>query len=1360
MNASLVNAPRPGSDPWVAAVHADEYDNHPLGSGFLIDSRRVMTCAHVVCPSWDKGVALWVAFPKSDQLMEDQRLPVSEVIAPSPESKRHTQDVAILVLADSVPGESAAPLRRPTAGDLVGEPWWSFGFPDDVFGSSSDGEVGEKLAHGWIRLDTASRYLVRPGYSGAALWSPTYQAVVGMVGQANSRGDALALTLFQTDKCLPDEKLSALTEWSAQDAGESALAAWGWTLEDDAEAGRHWKPRARGVSTDAERGFRFRGRTVALTEIVGWITADEAPRHVLVVTGSPGVGKSAVLGRVVTSADTAIAATLPQADDAVRAPLRSVSCAVHAKGKTALEVAREIARAASAAVPKAVSDLAPGLRAALTDASGSPFTVIIDALDEATSAKQARLIARQIAIPLAETCADLHVRVMVGSRRRDDEGDLLAAFGDAARVIDLDNPAYFEEADLAAYAQATLQLLGDERPGNPYADDHVARPVAARIARLADGNFLVAGLTSRTRGLRDTVAVAPADISFNPTVAAALHEYLERLPSIDGIAAETVLTALAYAEAPGLPLSLWGVAITALHGTCPTENQLRAFARSAAANFLIETGVNDQNAGVFRLFHQALDDALKQSRVKNGATEDDERALTRAFIAHGQTCGWDIAPEYLLRSLPRHALRGQVVDDLLSDMTYPLHADLRRLIPVVGQAQTPEGREPALILRQTPLAIDAGPAERAALFSVTEAQEGLGRTYKEHAAGSPYRAAWALVTPQAEEAVLEGHTEEVRAVCGLVVRGRSVLASAAEDGTLRLWDPVLARVTRVLQPRFGGIRALWNCTIDDHPHLALGTGDVVRLWDPATETGAGQPLALQGHGSTVYDLCQLQAGDSTYLATASADKTVRLWDPTTGDCVRVITGHTDWVNAVCSIPSPHGDLLASAGVDATVHLWNPLSGEMPLRVLTGHEDAINAMCAIEVGGHVLLATGGSDATVRLWDPVTGEPVRALSRRAEPVLRLCPLEVEGQSLLACTTGDAIQLWDAASDDTVVTLRGHSDDIGALCTLPVHERTFLASGGLDHTLRLWDPARVQVKEAHAVHAVCAVSVDGRTVLVTGGDDGVQVRDVVTGHVERSLEGPSDCVRALCPLVVDGRSLVAAADDDHSVVLWDLGSADAFGEYRGHAAAVHAVCSLTVDGRTLLASAGADCTVRVWDPETAETVHTLWHPYGVYAVCAVDVDGVQLLASASGGPDGRVYLWDPTTGERMGRQWRASTAVLAMCSLRIGKQSVIAAATIDGETWLWDAATGQCVHDPEEPGLRHTSAINDLCTVEHAGRTLLVTASSDRTVCLWDPATATLVMEVPVRHTGLGVSWFEGLLAVGLDRGLQALSFNLPF
>src|SRR5262245_13383630 len=138
-------------------------------------------------------------------------------------------------------------------------------------------------------------------------------------------------------------------QWSAQVAGEEALSAWGWTLEADPEAGRHWRPRARGVAVDSEQGYRFRGRTAAVRAVVGWLDRHKPDRGVLVVTGSPGVGKSAVLGRIVTTADPGIRAAMPVDDRGLLATEGSVACAVHAKGKTALDVAIEISRAASAA---------------------------------------------------------------------------------------------------------------------------------------------------------------------------------------------------------------------------------------------------------------------------------------------------------------------------------------------------------------------------------------------------------------------------------------------------------------------------------------------------------------------------------------------------------------------------------------------------------------------------------------------------------------------------------------------------------------------------------------------------------------------------------------------------------------------------------------------------------------------------------------------------------------------------------------------------------------------------------------------------------------------------------------------------
>ncbi|MFI0243027.1 trypsin-like peptidase domain-containing protein [Streptomyces sp. NPDC016845] len=870
-------SPRPGSDTWVAAIHVSEDDRRPLGAGFLIDGRRVLTCAHVVFDEEQQlHPELWVALPKAHGLGYE-RLRVQEVDAP-PAGRRDVEDVAVLVLAQPVAEGYAALLRQPEVGSLVQHLWWAFGFPDGMLGNSSHGVIGEELGYGWIRLDTDSRYGVKSGYSGAALWSADYQAVVAMVGQAQgANGDARAITMRAIADCLPGQKLHTLADWSAESAGDSALAAWGWSLEADPEAGRHWRPRARGVHADSERGFRFRGRTAALTEIRDWLAHPQPHARVLAVTGSPGVGKSAVLGRIVTTSDPAIADSLPPDDVAVRAVTRSVACAVHAKGKTALEVAGEIARAASARLPVQVTDLLPNIQTALERLDRRGFTVIIDALDEAASSQHTRDILRHIARPLAEDLHHLGVRVVVGTRRRDDAGPLLEAF-DTSLIIDLDTPRYFTPVDLSAYALATLQLHGDERPDNPYNNTETAERVAGRIAQLADRNFLVAGLTARAHGMHDQQPVDTGALDFTPTVDAALASYLALLASVDHVPAAALMTALAYAEAPGMPISMWQAAITALGYNAPSTSSLETFARSSAANFLIETTLSHQPAPLYRLFHQALNDALLRHRD----AADDENAITGALLRTGQQLGWGRVPTYLMRSLPGHAQRGGAIDDLLADDAYLLHADLRRLIPSAATATTPAGQRRARLLRVTPRAIDAPPAERAALYSISEATHGLGTAYRKITHPAPYRARWASTQQSNDEIVLIGHTDSVKTLCSVKLPGgRMLLASAGEDHSIRLWDPVTGTAQHELVGHTGAVAAL----------------STVRL-----------------------------AGGRMLLASAGEDHSIRLWDPATGVQQRVLTGHTDAVKVLRTVNLPNGRTLLATAADNTVRLWDPATG--------------------------------------------------------------------------------------------------------------------------------------------------------------------------------------------------------------------------------------------------------------------------------------------------------------------------------------------------------------------------------------------------------------------------------------------------
>ncbi|MFD0662067.1 NACHT and WD repeat domain-containing protein [Thermocatellispora tengchongensis] len=782
-----------------------------------------------------------------------------------------------------------APLRLPRPADLVGRSWWAFGFPGgDPLGDVTSGKVDASLGYGWIRLATSAPYPLAQGYSGAGLWSPDYEAVVGVVGQAHSDGGGRAISLHQADLCFPEEKLRSLVEnWSAEQAGRLALASWGWSLDTDPEGVRHWRPRARGVTVDSERGYRFRGRTAALTTIVNWLGRARPDRRALVVTGSPGVGKSAVLGRIVTTADAGIRDELPEDDEAVRAPVGSVACAVHAKGKTALDVAREIARAASAALPEDVDDLERALQAVLPERSRR-FNVVIDALDEVTSPTEARTIITHVVLPIVETCAELGAQVVIATRRRDDGGDLLGVFSGAASIVDLDEPAYFAREDLVEYAMATLRLVGDERPDNPYQPEQVARPVAEAIAARSERNFLIAGLVARTHGMHDQRPVEAASLSFTATVEEALRNYVSRLPNVDALPASSVLTALAFAESPGFDLDLWRLAILALDGASTTTGQLARFARSSAANFLVESTFGE-HGGVYRLFHQALNDALRAARSPVRPRAQDEGALARAFLSHAHKITWEHAPPYLLRSLAGHAARGGVLEELLTDAEYLLHADLHHLASYAIRASSPYVRARGRLIQLTPSAQEAPPHVRAALFSVTSAVARLDVEIPDPGRPAPYRAAWATVMPRADEAVLEGHTGTVNDVCAFTLGGRTLLASAGADRAVRIWNPADGQAERVMTGHTAGVTKVRAFALDGRLLLATASEDgTIRIWDPAT--GLAE-RTLAGHTGPVTDVCAFTVEGRTLLASTGGDGSVRVWDPALGRVERHLSGH-------------------------------------------------------------------------------------------------------------------------------------------------------------------------------------------------------------------------------------------------------------------------------------------------------------------------------------------------------------------------------------------------------------------------------------------------------------------------------------
>ena len=338
-----------------------------------------------------------------------------------------------------------------------------------------------------------------------------------------------------------------------------------------------------------------------------------------------------------------------------------------------------------------------------------------------------------------------------------------------------------------------------------------------------------------------------------------------------------------------------------------------------------------------------------------------------------------------------------------------------------------------------------------------------------------------------------------------------LLASASADASVKVWEITEAMISEASS------------------RSKITTGSNIQTAQPR--------VTLVGHTRGINDVCWSR-NTSRYIATASDDKTLRLWDSSTGEALVEFRGHANFVFS-CKF-NPQSNLLVSGSFDETVKLWDVRSGEC-VSTLPAHSEPVTSVDFNADG--TCVASASHDGLIRIWDTFSGECIKTLYAQGNPPVTYLGYSPNGKYILAGTLDSKLRLWDT--------------------TTKYHPR-------FEFSLDDIEQAQLQSSKKRPAGLKCAKT--------------------YSGHVNTKF-----CTFAAFCVANPNRQLIACGSEDGNVYLYGLQSRKIEQVLSGHAVTntptANAGPTLAVAAhstREILATGGMslDRTVRVWVPQLASS------------------------------------------------------------------------------------------------------------------------------------------------------------------------------
>ena len=350
---------------------------------------------------------------------------------------------------------------------------------------------------------------------------------------------------------------------------------------------------------------------------------------------------------------------------------------------------------------------------------------------------------------------------------------------------------------------------------------------------------------------------------------------------------------------------------------------------------------------------------------------------------------------------------------------------------------------------------------------------------------------------------LRGHTSGVLSL--QFGRNSEIVVSGSQNGTARVWSIESGECLQLIKGHNLPVRCV--AVSEDMKYVFSGSIDcIIRTWDLEFHNSLKK---RPGHSKSVSCL----AVSDKLVASGSQDSDILVWSLDTAQCLKRLSGHQ---MAVLSLAfSKDSNLLVSSGGDGLVKVWSLSTGD----------------CTFEIKDYCFQVSISPDSSLLL---LASSSIKIFSLKEQTQIgelktKAVALSMDNEWVVSGGKNDSLKVWDLNSGTCIKQLKGHTSTVSEVKISK--DKSFIASGSFDKTIRLWYSQESFVLEGHS-SSVCSIQ-----------------------------------------LVED---LLVSGSEDKSIRLWDLESRSCVKVVWGHKHSVTALASF----KNLLVSGSSDRTFRVWE------------------------------------------------------------------------------------------------------------------------------------------------------------------------------------